>query len=75
VENSKLAFVFPGQGSQYVGMGKDFCTQFAVAKGIFAEADNALDYSLSELCFYGPETELKRTENTQPVTPRVRRGS
>jgi [acyl-carrier-protein] S-malonyltransferase len=67
VENSKLAFVFPGQGSQYVGMGKDFYTQFAVAKGIFAEADNALGYSLSELCFYGPETELKLTENTQPA--------
>lgn len=65
--NSNLAFVFPGQGSQYVGMGKDLSAQFPIAKQVFAEADDALGYALSELCFCGPETELKLTENTQPA--------
>ena len=63
----KVAFVFPGQGSQYVGMGKDLCERFVAAKRIFAEADDALGYSLSKLCFNGPDLELKRTENTQPA--------
>ena len=63
----RIAFVFPGQGSQYVGMGKDLCAQFAVAKQTFAEADDALGSGLSELCFYGPEGDLKLTENTQPA--------
>ena len=63
----RIAFVFPGQGSQYVGMGKDLCAQFAVAKQTFAEADDALGSRLSELCFYGPEGDLKLTENTQPA--------
>ena len=63
----RIAFVFPGQGSQYVGMGKDLCAQFAVAKQTFAEADEALGSRLSELCFYGPEGDLKLTENTQPA--------
>jgi [acyl-carrier-protein] S-malonyltransferase len=67
VTNSNLAFVFPGQGSQYVGMGKDLCAQFPIAKRVFAEADDALGCSLSELCFCGPEIELKLTENTQPA--------
>jgi [acyl-carrier-protein] S-malonyltransferase len=67
VTNSNLAFVFPGQGSQYVGMGKDLSAQFPIAKQIFAEADDALGCALSELCFCGPETELKLTENTQPA--------
>jgi [acyl-carrier-protein] S-malonyltransferase len=67
VTNSKLAFVFPGQGSQYVGMGKDLATDFPIAKQVFAEADDVLGYSLSELCFCGPETKLKLTENTQPA--------
>lgn len=62
-----IAFVFPGQGSQTVGMGKDFCEQFAAARQIFAEADEALGFSLSQLCFIGPEADLKLTENTQPA--------
>jgi [acyl-carrier-protein] S-malonyltransferase len=67
VATGKVAFVFPGQGSQYVGMGKDLCERFVAAKRIFAEADDALGYSLSKLCFNGPDLELKRTENTQPA--------
>jgi [acyl-carrier-protein] S-malonyltransferase len=67
VATDRIAFVFPGQGSQYVGMGKDLCAQFAVAKQTFAEADDALGSRLSELCFYGPEGDLKLTENTQPA--------
>lgn len=63
----QLAFVFPGQGSQYVGMGKDLCAQFAVAKEVFDEADEALGFSLSGLCFGGSEADLKLTENTQPA--------
>jgi len=62
-----LVFVFPGQGSQSVGMGKDFCEQFSAARKIFAEADEALGFSLSQLCFSGPEADLKLTENTQPA--------
>ena len=65
--NSRVAFVFPGQGSQYVGMGKDLCEQFAAAREIFTEADDALGFRLSELCFAGPDADLKLTENTQPA--------
>lgn len=65
--SSDIAFVFPGQGSQNVGMGKDFCDQFSVAKQVFAEADEALGFSLSRLCFTGPDADLKLTENTQPA--------
>lgn len=62
-----LAFVFPGQGSQSVGMGKDLYQQFPAARKIFAEADEVLGFSLSRLCFSGPEVDLKLTENTQPA--------
>ena len=62
-----IAFVFPGQGSQYVGMGKELCEQFPLARKVFAEAEDALGFALSQLCFAGPEAELKLTENTQPA--------
>lgn len=64
---NSLALVFPGQGSQYVGMGKGLSADFAVANNTFAEADDALAFPLSELCFSGPEEDLKLTENTQPA--------
>ena len=64
---SKLAFVFPGQGAQFVGMGKDFYDKFDVAKKFFDEADDALGYSIKKMCFEGSEDDLKLTENTQPA--------
>ena len=63
----KIAFVFPGQGSQSVGMGKDLFDAYPTAKKIFNEADEALGLSLSTLCFEGPEDTLKLTTNTQPA--------
>lgn len=62
-----LAFLFPGQGSQAVGMGKDLCSRFPVARQVFAEADQVLGCALSELCFNGPIEELTLTANTQPA--------
>jgi len=62
-----IAFIFPGQGAQYVGMGKGLYENFSVAKQIFEEADDALRQSISGLCFKGPEEALKLTENTQPA--------
>jgi [acyl-carrier-protein] S-malonyltransferase len=61
------AFIFPGQGSQYVEMGKEFHDQFRAAREVFEEADDTLRFSISKLCFQGPEEELKLTENTQPA--------
>ena len=64
---NKLAFVFPGQGAQTVGMGKDFFEQYDVAKKLFKEADEALGYSIKDMCFDGPAEDLKLTANTQPA--------
>jgi [acyl-carrier-protein] S-malonyltransferase len=61
------AIVFPGQGSQAPGMGKDLAEKFAVARQVFEEADDALGFAISRLCFDGPEEELQLTENTQPA--------
>lgn len=62
-----LAFLFPGQGSQAVGMGRDLHGNFAVARMVFEEADAALGFPLSRLCFEGPEDQLRLTEFTQPA--------
>jgi len=63
----RIAFIFPGQGSQYVGMGKEVYENFSVARQVFEEADDALRFSISGICFRGPEDALKMTENTQPA--------
>ncbi len=63
----KLAFIFPGQGSQSVGMGKDLYDNFEEAKAIFDKADDVLCRSISKICFEGPEEDLKQTTNTQPA--------
>ena len=62
-----IALTFPGQGSQYVGMGKELFENFSVAREIFEEADDTLRFSVSGLCFKGPEEALRLTENTQPA--------
>src|SRR5260370_5214464 len=63
----KVAFVFPGQASQYPGMGKELAEKYAVAKSVFDEADKALGFSISKICFEGTEDELRLTANTQPA--------
>lgn len=63
----KVAFIFPGQGSQRVGMGKDIYLNFSTARHVFDEADDILGFPLSHLCFEGPEEELSQTENAQPA--------
>src|SRR5271169_5654416 len=64
---SKLAFLFPGQASQYAGMGRDLAGSFPESRSVFEEADAALGFPISKLCFEGPEDELKLTENQQPA--------
>src|SRR5229473_6427201 len=63
----KIAFLFPGQGSQFAGMGKALADAYPSARQVFEEADQALGFALSKLCFEGPEEDLKLTQNTQPA--------
>ena len=63
----KIGFLFPGQGSQFVGMGKDFYDQMPEAKSMYEEAGEALGVDIADICFNGPESELTLTENTQPA--------
>ena len=64
---SAIAFIFPGQGSQHPGMGKNLADKFPAARQVFEEADEALGFALSALCFNGPAEQLQLTENTQPA--------
>jgi [acyl-carrier-protein] S-malonyltransferase len=64
---SKIALVFPGQGSQYVGMGKDLYDAYPIARRVFDEADERLGFALSTMCFEGPEDDLRETINSQPA--------
>jgi len=63
----KIAFVFPGQASQYPGMGKELADRYPAARAVFDEADRALGFSISQMCFAGTEEDLKLTANTQPA--------
>src|SRR3954466_8166726 len=67
MNQSSIAFLFPGQGSQAVGMGKDLAETYPIARQTFEEADAALGFKISALCFEGPEDQLRLTENTQPA--------
>jgi [acyl-carrier-protein] S-malonyltransferase len=62
-----IAFLFPGQGSQFAGMGKDLADNFPIARQVFEEANDALGFDLASICYNGPEDELKLTANTQPA--------
>lgn len=64
---NNLAFLFPGQGSQFVGMGKSFWNDFVLAKRLFEEASDAISMDVKKLCFDGDMTELTRTMNAQPA--------
>lgn len=64
---NKIAFIFPGQGSQHAGMGRELAENFPAARRVFEEADDALGFSLSRMCFDGPEEDLQLTANTQPA--------
>ncbi|MEZ4485189.1 MAG: ACP S-malonyltransferase [Syntrophotaleaceae bacterium] len=64
---SKVAFIFPGQGSQHPGMGKDLADNFTVARQVFEEANDSIGFDVAKLCFEGPESDLKLTANTQPA--------
>ena len=66
-EAAKVAYVFPGQGAQYVGMGRDLYDSYDSARAVFKQADEALDFPLSQLCFDGPDDELRQTVNAQPA--------
>ncbi len=66
-QKSKISYIFPGQGSQVVGMGKDLCSNFKQAREVFEEADEALEFKLSEMCFAGTTEDLALTANTQPA--------
>src|SRR5215475_8062863 len=63
----KVAFVFPGQASQYPGMGKELAEKHPVVRAVFDEADKALGFPISKICFEGTEDDLKLTANTQPA--------
>jgi [acyl-carrier-protein] S-malonyltransferase len=66
-DSTKIAYVFPGQGAQWVGMGRDLYQGFASAKAVFDQADESLGFPISKLCFDGPEDELLQTVNSQPA--------
>src|SRR5947208_649544 len=65
--SKRLAYIFPGQGSQFSGMGSDLAEKYTASRAAFEEADDALGFSISRLCFAGPAEELQLTENTQPA--------